>query len=200
MHHHTLSPGGSQVYTALTKEQRDLFNSVKAFVRTSLPKPSPSASLSFVARYPARDRRFLQDLADKLRLSISFDEFDENDEPLIVLRFDEDMLGLAEADVSEELDGLTLEEQRHQNGAEDVSEEPADGEWQQAIERVLSKYEKAPTLPAFNDADWEEQYSRKLTEKMDNWKREYYKVRLFWKPVDRRQRYAGTLAGRAGKT
>jgi 5'-3' exoribonuclease 1 len=171
---------------ALTKEQRDIFNSVQAFVRTNLPRPSPSASLSFAAQYPARDRRFLQELADKLHLSISFDEFDENDEPLIVLRFDEDMLDLAEADVSKDFNNLELADEN--GAAEEWQDEDEDGnEWQKAIERVLSKYEKAPTLPAFNDADWEDQYSKKLTEKMNTWKSQYYKVRRVEKGASRSQ-------------
>lgn len=121
----------------------------------------------FPARYPARDRRFLQDLADELRMSISFDEFDENDENIIVLSFDPESVGLMQAD--------------NEAGADDDGEweddEEDDREWKEAIERVLKKYEKAPVKEDVTEEDFEDQYAKTLNEKMDNWKREYYKVR-----------------------
>lgn len=121
--------------------------------------PTPGAQVQFPAVYPARDRRFLQDLANALHLSIAFDEFDDNDEPVIVLRFDEDVF----ASMMEE---LSL------NGKEEEG-----GEWKDAVDRVLKKYEKAQTLEDQSESDFEEAYEAKLKEKMHVWKKEYYQVR-----------------------
>lgn len=98
-------------------------------------------------------------MADELRLTISFDEYDENDEPIIVLRLDEEAAEMMQADTQSNFSG-----------------EEADGEWRDAIQRVLKKYDKAPVLEDQSESDFEDEYASKLKEKMDNWKAEYYKV------------------------
>lgn len=141
----------------LTQDQRYLFNEIAKFVRMTFSSPTPGAQVQFPAIYPARDRRFLQDLANALHLSIAFDEFDDNDEPVIVLRFDEDVF-------SSMMEELSL------NGKEE------EGEWRDAVNRVLNKYEKAQTLEDQSESDFEEAYETKLKEKMHGWKKEYYQV------------------------
>lgn len=138
----------------LTSEQRLLFEEVKTFVLESLPSPSADASLALPAKYPARDRLFLSTLANKLRLSCSFDEFDdETDEPLIVLRFGEDVV----FDSEDENDG---------------------GEARQAVDRVLAAYDKAPTIEDASESDFEDEYAKKLAAKHIEWKHDYYRVRF----------------------
>lgn len=105
-----------------------------------------------------RDRRFLTELADALRLSISYDEFNEDDEAVIVLEFDETMLALSR---------------------EEDSDDEAEKEGNMAIERVLAKYDRAPTAKAFDeDEDLETEHAKVLEEKMAQWKNDYYKVWL----------------------
>jgi hypothetical protein len=144
----------SDVCTALTSDQRWLYLEVKNFVLRQLPSPAADASLVLPAKYPARDRRFLATLADDLRLSCSFDEFNPTtEEPLIVLRFGDDV-------------------------ALDSDDEADDGaEARVAVDRVLAKYDKAPTMEDVTESDIEDEYARKLKEGHDQWKREYYHVR-----------------------
>ena len=151
----------------------------------NLAHPSTEASVRFPAKYPARDRRFLQELADELRLAIAFDEFDENDEPIIVLRLDENMVHLMLADHESELvdrfGGMQIQQSENDDDYEDVADDDEDdgpGEAREAIDRVLAKYAKAPVLADVSESDFEDEYAVKLKEKMDKWKGEYYKVRL----------------------
>ncbi|GFZ49564.1 5'-3' exoribonuclease 2 [Saitozyma sp. JCM 24511] len=147
----------------ITKDQQKIFNQIKKFVTHHQTKPSPSDRCTIVNTLSARDRRFLQELADSLHLRATWDETDEYDQPLVVLTFD--------------LEGVSEDE------GEDVEE---DGEWESdeangegdvAIQRVLQKYEKAKVVENTVE-DFEESYEQKLKEKLDDWKRGYYKEKL----------------------
>jgi 5'-3' exoribonuclease 1 len=171
-HVEALEQARTRAKLALTSEQRKLFQQIKGYVQSAIDHPTEAGTLYFPAKYPARDRRFLQDVASELRLSIAFDEFNEQDEPVIALRLDEEMVDLMQADgLADDIDGFTIDGE---------STSGQEGEWKQAIDRVLNKYDKAPTLPDHSESDIEDQYQAKLKEKMDTWKREYYKVRLVY--------------------
>ncbi|EHS62858.1 hypothetical protein PGT21_020040 [Puccinia graminis f. sp. tritici] len=72
-------------------QQPSLFSKIEQFVQSNLNPPSKyDTTLALEACYPAQDRKFLRHLAAKLNMFISFDEFNENDEPLINLVFDPD--------------------------------------------------------------------------------------------------------------
>lgn len=150
----------SELISVVTKDQRKIFDQIKKFVEDHRTKPSASDKLSFVNSYPARDRRFLQELADDLRLRLTWDETDDYGQSLAVLRFD--MEGVSE-------DGQSAE------GSEDEAWESDEDEGDLAIQRVLGKYEKAKVVENVVE-DFEESYEEKLKAKMDEWKRGYYKV------------------------
>lgn len=136
----------------------------------AIAEPTANHALSFPATYPARDRRFLQGLADQLRLSIAFDEFNDNDEPIIVLRLAEEMV-----------DMITTEEEDLAQGMAEVDlDDDEDDEWREAINRVLEKYEKAPVIPDRTEQEFEEQYEAQFQEKMNTWKQEYYRVCYYY--------------------
>ena len=70
---------------------------------------------------------------------------------------------------------------------EDVEEGGEDSEWEDAeddaesraaVDRVLKKYEKAPVADPEAEGTFDERYERSMKEKMDEWKRGYYKVCL----------------------
>lgn len=144
--------------------QRELFNRIKTFLEPAIADPTGEHVLRFPATYPARDRKFLQDLSDQLHLFIAFDEFDEKDEPVIALRLDEDMV-----------DMMTSEQEDLVEGVKKVDLDDSD-EWREAINRVLEKYEKAPVVPDRTEQQFEEHYEAQFQERMNSWKREYYKV------------------------
>ncbi|MCO5561410.1 hypothetical protein L7F22_015031 [Adiantum nelumboides] len=99
----------------------------------------------------AEDKRFLSNLAKDLRLEISFDEYDpEEDAPAIAVSNDSTLLG----------DDVDLEESA------------------QAVDRVLGKYQKAKTEDVDDEYDAEEEYSKIVKQKMDEWKRAYYKDKM----------------------
>lgn len=66
-----------------------IFDSVEFFVLSNRGKPSGeirTASLAMPNTFAARERKFIATLAEDLKLRISWDEYDENDQNLVVLR------------------------------------------------------------------------------------------------------------------
>ncbi|CAH7669161.1 hypothetical protein PPACK8108_LOCUS3728 [Phakopsora pachyrhizi] len=62
---------------------------------------------------PAKDRKFLRELASELTLIISFDEFDDDGVPLITLRFDlesKDQIDCWKNPVEDMMDDLEIDE------------------------------------------------------------------------------------------
>ena len=116
--------------------------------------------MDIVNSLSARDRRFLQELADGLHLRCTWDEEDDYGQPLVVLSFD------------------VPAESEAEDGEEDTEwESEEDAESQVAIKRVLEKYNKAKVVDNELE-DFEEDFEKKVTEKMDEWKRKYYKEKL----------------------
>ncbi len=130
-------------------------------------KPKAEDRLSLVNNFSARERRFVQELADSLRLHLTWDEVDEYSQPLAVLSFN--MEGVSEDGNEGETDQAVEDE----TGWED--EQDAEGEGNVAIQRVFEKYNKAKVVENTTE-DFEEDYEEKLKEKMNDWKKGYYKV------------------------
>ena len=124
----------------------------------ALPIFSPNARLAIPNTLPARDRRFVSDLADELHLAVTYDEYDEAGTNVVVLSFDETMINLAREDQDES--------------------EGESNEAQDAIFRVVKKYETAETAKQFDEQDWEVEHAKQIEQKMTSWKRDYYKVGL----------------------
>ncbi|GAA6013539.1 hypothetical protein JCM8202_000722 [Rhodotorula sphaerocarpa] len=103
---------------AISEAQKEIVDRVIDFVRANLPNlpSSSSAQLQFLNNLSSnRDRRFLSDLADALKLQVTYDEFNDDDENVITVRFDETLIQLAreeeedDADVKGPLDGASDE-------------------------------------------------------------------------------------------
>ena len=157
----------------MTASQRHIFDQVKAFVleRRKL-SPSQHAGqppLAMVNDFPARDRQFITHLADDLHLSVAWDEYDDEDRNLVTWRFPGELEeplpenGKAEGDETAE-------------GEDDEWEDEDDEESRAAVDRVLNKYDKAKVMDDDKDGDFDARYALYVKEKMDEWKRGYYKV------------------------
>lgn len=100
--------------------------------------------------FPARERKFISTLATDLHLDVAWDEYDDEDQNLVVFRIPE------------------------QEGQSSDSDE--DLEAREAVDRVLRKYEKAKVMDDDEDGDFDERHDRAVQEKMNDWKRSYYRV------------------------
>ncbi|KAF7304085.1 5'-3' exoribonuclease 1 [Mycena indigotica] len=157
----------------VTRSQREIFDKVKTFVEESRGKRG-TAILSMRNEFPARDRVFILKLAEDLHLGLRWDEFDEEDRSLVTWRFP----------------GHASEEDQPNGGHDkDNDEDEDEGEWEgtdseddseaeAAVERVLKKYEKAPVADDDTDGGFDARHARSVNEKMDEWKRNYYKGKL----------------------
>ncbi|KAG2365950.1 hypothetical protein BDR07DRAFT_594487 [Suillus spraguei] len=72
----------------LTRPQRDIFDQVQQFVLQNPRKPSQhrTAALTMPDTFPARERKFISTLAEELHLSVTWDEYDEEDQNLVTWR------------------------------------------------------------------------------------------------------------------
>lgn len=163
------------VFVVLTKSQREVFDKVKAFVLQHRQGSSPSAlraaRLALPNDFPARDRQFIDTLSADLHLSVQWDEYDENDTNLVTWRFPSSLSGADEKEVAEEADGNAKQPD------DDDSED--DAEARAAVDRVLKKYEKAPVMDKDAEGTFDERHAQAVKEKMDEWKRGYYQVRIY---------------------
>jgi 5'-3' exoribonuclease 1 len=157
-----------QNFLVLTIAQKEIFEKVQAFVlqyRSSSSAILRNATLTMPNTFPARERTFINKLADDLHLSVTWDEYDEEDQNLVTWRFP----GALDEPLPE--DGVDDDEE----GWEDED----DKESREAVDRVLKKYAKAPVLPEDGEGDFDRRYEASIKSKMDEWKRGYYKVHVY---------------------
>ncbi|KAG6331105.1 hypothetical protein ID866_7983 [Astraeus odoratus] len=158
----------------LTRAQRDIFDDIKAFVLENRGKRS-GEPFTMPNTVPARDRKFIAKLSEELHLSVTWDEYDEEDQNLITLRLpnmlEEPVADLDDADAAEEDDGDGEE-------WEDVSDDEDDEEARAAIDRVLKKYEKARVVDDDEGGGFDARHEASINEKMTEWKKNYYKEKL----------------------
>ena len=151
----------------LTPPQRLIFEKVQKFVleQRDVGASGKRARLELLNDFPARDREFINKLATDLHLELAWDDYNDDDENIVTF-------SLPRSQEEPEADPVDGE------GNEDdwVSEEE-DEEARKAVDRVLDKYEKAKVVE-HADKDFDVRYEQALKEKMDEWKRVYYKVRL----------------------
>ena len=160
--------------SVLTSSQRAIFNQVKAFV---LEHRSPGSvehqrksRLTMPNTIPAADRKFVTDLADDLHLSITWDEYDDDDQNLITWRFPGELEELVPEN------GGSDDKGGEQGDDDEAWEDEEDEESRAAVDRVLQKYEKAKVKEDDKEGDFDARYEQSVKEKMDEWKRGYYKV------------------------
>jgi 5'-3' exoribonuclease 1 len=150
----------------LTPSQRAIFDKIKSFVLEHRGALSSSklrdAHLALPNNFPAGERKFISDLAKDLHLDLAWDEYDENDQNLVTLRFP----GALEEPVP--VDG--------EDEDDDEDEWEDDDEAVKAVDRVLKKYDKAKVMNDAEDGNFDVRHERAIMEKMDEWKRSYYKV------------------------
>jgi 5'-3' exoribonuclease 1 len=113
-----------------------------------------------VNTFPAHDRKFITTLTEDLRLSVFWDEYDDEDRNLVIWRFP----GVLEG---------AKERAQGEGGTED---DGGEGQWEDVVEEenaavdlVLKKYEKAPVV-GDDDGELEARDTQKTKEKMDMWK------------------------------
>lgn len=142
---------------AITQDQRSMYSQIKKFVleaRKQRSTAADDAKVTFVNDFPARDRQFLIKIAEELKLVLTWDEYDDEDNNV-----------------------ATLRTPVPPPGAEDDSDDDIDGgeAGRSAVDRVLGKYARARVLEEQGDS--EERYEAALKERMDEWKKDYYRVR-----------------------
>lgn len=131
-----------------------MFAKVKQFIverrSPDTKKEDPNASVAFVNDFPARDRMFLVKLAADLHLTLTWDEYDEEDRNMATLY-------PPEPDADEE-------------------EESEDEEAIAAVDRVLRKYERAGLIDRHDTDAFNAREQGRLQERMTAWKEDYYWV------------------------
>ncbi|KAF7981258.1 hypothetical protein HWV62_34139 [Athelia sp. TMB] len=163
----------------LMKPQRAIFDAVNNFILSNRDKPAAhirTASLSMPNTFAARERKFIATLAEDLKLSVSWDEYDDDDQNLIVWRLPgalDEPLPDPISDVPEEDDS----EEVWEDVEEDVEEEDEEGK--AAVDRVLKKYATARVVDeATEGGGFDARHQASVMEKMDEWKRGYYRGKL----------------------
>ena len=140
-------------HAAITTKQKEIFKQIKKYVNNRATEGA-MRSLDLSSTLPAGDRKFVEELADDLRLQWKTIEDDQGHRHLR-LDFPENIK------ISEDGD--------------DVEDEEA----QRAILRVMKRYENAKVV----DVTAEEaqlQMARKYEEKFQGWKDKYYKGKFDW--------------------
>lgn len=139
---------GQKVGLVVTTSQKELFRKIRKWVENKLKKgKTVRATFDVPVETKAQDRKFVEELADALKLKCER--------------------------VETETGELHLQLSFHREPEEDESED--DEESSAAIFRVVRKYDKAPVVD-ISAEDVEAEMQRKYDEKFYNWKNDYYKV------------------------
>jgi len=144
---------------ATTISQRKIFDQVKKFVldnRSTSSSQQGVAELSMPNTLPAGERVFLTGLARDLLLVLSWDEYDGEDQNLVVLRFPAALWSISDED--------------NENDSQDEPDTTA------AVDHTLRKYDEAEILKGTVEDNFDLREEHRLEQKMDEWKRTYYSV------------------------
>lgn len=147
-------PKQNKVVTRVSPAQKELFKEVKKYVRSraSGDKTQPSP-FDLPASLPARDRKFVQQLAEDLHLQWKTVENDASDR------------------------NLQLSFPAPVNSADD--EEDDEEEAQIAINRVIKRYENAK-VQDFTAEEAHADLQKKYDNKFQEWKQKYYTDKFTW--------------------
>ncbi|BGP06510.1 exonuclease II Exo2 [Rhodotorula toruloides] len=116
----------------LSESQKHIVDQVASFVLSNLATlpASSSSQLQFPNTLSShRDRRFLSDFADALKLSVTYDEFNDEGENLVTIRFDNALVELAREEEEEKSDDV-------KGPLEGVSDESSEGEDSSEAEEI----------------------------------------------------------------
>ncbi|CEN60295.1 Putative Exonuclease Kem1 [Aspergillus calidoustus] len=136
----------------ITPDQKTILKSVKKFVLNRPGKAADSKPLDFPPTLPARDRKFVEQLAGDLRLPWSTVANDDGDRFIRV-----------EFPASED----------------DDSEEEEDEEASMAVQRIIRKYENAK-VQELSAEEAQAAAQKKYDEKFQDWKDKYYMNKFGW--------------------
>lgn len=166
----------------ISETQRTLLATIEQFVRSNLHSPNKfDVTLALPACYPAKDRKFLRDLAAELHLSICFDEFNENDEPLITLVFDPDPSDPHDPAIDaiqDMLEDFQLDEVTNDS----------------RVNKVFNKYYQAADESKWNESDFDQQQEQKFQKALSKWKSQYYYEKMNLDFADSEEVYKLTYA------
>ncbi|KAL1753974.1 exonuclease II [Schizophyllum commune] len=192
--------GRKRAKLTLTRAQREIFDKVQRFVLEGRENNNyKTAKLMMKNDFSARERKFIADLAAELHLCLTWDEYDMMDEEVeggvnvVVWRFP----GALEEPLPEPTPEETAEGEKDDaaDGANGDAKEDAtapsetpppasddddldDEESRAAVDRVLKKYAKAPVHDEDEGGGFDARHDRAMEEKMDEWKRNYYRGKL----------------------
>ncbi|CAN9216535.1 unnamed protein product [Alternaria alternata] len=138
----------------MTTQQKELFSKVKSWLGNYMEKKD-QAPLDLPVSLNAEDRKFVQELADKLHLPWKIVQNDDGDRHIQVTPPPK----LVEGDSDEE--------------------DEMDDESTKAIVRVVQKYEQAKIVD-ISPEDAQSEMQKKYDEKFDAWKNDYYKSKFDW--------------------
>ena len=139
---------------SMTSPQKDLFKQVKKYVNSrSNDSDAPKTSLDLPSSLNARDRKFVQDLADNLHLQWTTVANDEGDRHLRL-------------DFPEKLEG-------------NEENEDEDEEASIALLRVLKRYDTGKVVDITAE-EVQEQMDKKYEGKFQGWKNKYYENKYEW--------------------
>ncbi|KAH1551689.1 hypothetical protein KXX57_008443 [Aspergillus fumigatus] len=136
----------------LTPAQKELFKEIKKYVLNRPEKASGSKPLDLSPTLPARDRKFVEQLADDLRLPWTT-VADEHGDRFIRLQ-------------------LPVNE-------DDDSEEEEDEEASMAVQRVIRRYDNAK-VQEISPEEAQKAAEKKYEEKFQDWKDKYYMSKFGW--------------------
>ncbi|KAI9731891.1 MAG: hypothetical protein M1834_004342 [Cirrosporium novae-zelandiae] len=138
--------------------QKALFQSVKEFVSHSSPgDTTESGVLDLSPTLPARDRKFVEELADSLHLRWKTVEDDEGERHI----------------------QLTMPGKLNGNNEDDSEDDVNNEESQIALRRVLKRYDNAKVVDVTVEQAQQEM-NKKYEEKFQKWKDDYYTSKFDW--------------------
>ncbi|KAI9933239.1 hypothetical protein AWENTII_002731 [Aspergillus wentii] len=136
----------------VTPAQKEIFKEVKKFVLNRPEKAAESKPLDLPATLPARDRKFVEQLADDLRLPWTTVP-DDNGDRFLRLTFP----------ISQT----------------DDDEEEEDEEASMAVRRIIRRYENAK-VQDLSPEEAQKAAEKKYEEKFQEWKEKYYQEKFGW--------------------
>jgi 5'-3' exoribonuclease 1 len=147
-------PNGRPKSLTVTPAQKELFKDVKKYVLNRPEKAVEPKSLDLPSTLPARDRKFIEQLAEDLRLSWTTVPDEHGD------RF------------------LRLQLPASQNG-DDEDDDEEDEEASMAVHRIIRKYDNAK-VEELSPEEAQEAAEKKYEMKFQEWKNNYYQSKFGW--------------------
>lgn len=145
----------------MSTNQKDIFKQVKQYINTRSNNPGAKTSFDLSPSLNARDRKFVEDLADNFHLQWK-SVADEHGNRHLRLDFPEKLEG--------------------DEDNEDVEDEEAS----MALLRVIKRYDNAEIVDVTIE-EAQAQMDRKYEEKFQNWKNNYYRSKFEWGLDDEEQ-------------